>query len=104
MRPFTLDVVQQNRLTVGRCLAQLDVAGDDRVEHFEVISNLLGYLMGEGVYFAEDAKYAGGYGDEIIGATNAEVNILDLKGKSVNVNSHFFVDNGFRVCRASWNY
>ena len=42
-------------------------------------------LMGEGVYFAEDPRYAKMYGKDVIGADlGDEVNVLDLAGKSVD--------------------
>lgn len=42
-------------------------------------------LMGEGVYFAEDPRYATMYGKNVIGADlGDEVNVLDLAGKSVD--------------------
>ena len=41
-------------------------------------------IMGEGVYFATDERYAGMYGRNVLKGSDADLNILDLQGKSVN--------------------
>ncbi len=40
-------------------------------------------IMGEGVYFATDARYAKAYGNELLEGSTEGLNILDLQGKSV---------------------
>lgn len=41
-------------------------------------------IMGEGVYFSTDSRYASQYGDYYIGGNTRGLNVLDLEGKNVS--------------------